>query len=76
MARLTRKNVPIIFPNAEMLMVEAVITRDLEIVSFRFHSKEPSAQLLADLLEEPEIIAMTFSPLPVRNITEKKERDI
>ena len=68
----THRQLPVLI-GMEHIMASADIFRTPDKVLIQITANSSDGQLLAEFLEQAEPIGLSFSPLPVRNITEKRE---
>lgn len=72
--RNTRRQLPVfIGEDQKHAMASAEIVREPNEVVITIVGTGLEGQLLADFLEQAEPIGLTFIPIPVRNIREKRE---
>lgn len=72
--RVTKRDLPII-TDYVVGHSKAVITQEAGRVKIEITLEDPNRDLIAEFLEQPEPIGISFIPLPVLNIREKKERN-
>jgi hypothetical protein len=70
----TKRDLPVLIGHhQEHIMAQAEVFRTPEKVLVQITGYGPEGQLLAELLEQAEPIALYFGAIPVQNIREKRE---
>lgn len=71
--RHIKRKLPVLINDRKHIMANAEIFRTPDKILIEIVSEGPEGQLLAEFLEQAEPIALSFSAIPVQNITEKRE---
>lgn len=70
----TNRQLPVLIGNDQThILAKTEIFRTPEKVLIQITSDGPNGQLLAEFLEQAEPIGISFIPIPVQNIREKRE---
>lgn len=74
--RITKRDLPIVTNFFTIANSKAVVVHETDRVKLEITIEDPKRDFIAEFLEQPEPIGISFIPLPVLNIREMKERNI